>query len=84
MGPHSYAVTVSEGDLTTHHRVTVGEQLLDDLGLVEVDEQVLVRESFAFLLDNEKPSQIRPEFALDEIAGYFPDYQPAIRDRLVG
>lgn len=82
MGPHEYAVTLTEGDLTTNHRVTVPEQLLDDLAMPDLDEQALVHESFAFLLEQEKATQIRRDFALDEISNYFPDYLPTIRDRL--
>lgn len=82
MGPHEFGVSVHEGDLTTHHRVTVPDQLLDDLGLPGLDEQALVEESFAYLLENEKATEIREEFALDDLRSTFPDYLPDMRDRL--
>lgn len=82
MDPHAYAVTLHEGETTTHHRVTVPLDLLDDLGLPPDDEPQLVEQTFAFLLDKEKPTQILPEFGLDVVASYFPDYFDEIRARL--
>lgn len=82
MGPHEYAVVVREGRDTTNHRVRVPDQLLDDLGLVDLDEEDLVRESFAFLLEREPADSILHEFDLDVISRYFPEYVPEITVRL--
>ncbi len=84
IGPGEYGVTVVEGDLTTHHRVTVPTELLDELDWPDLDTRTLVEQSFAFLLEREKPTQILPEFGLDQISRYFPDYLTEIRARLSG
>jgi bifunctional DNA-binding transcriptional regulator/antitoxin component of YhaV-PrlF toxin-antitoxin module len=84
MGPHEYAVTVTEGTLTTNHRVTVPEDLRADLGVAGADEQQLVTESFAFLLEKEPSTAIYEEFPLDVILDRFPDFADEIRARLAG
>ena len=84
MGPRQWAVTVTEGHETTNHRVTVSDQLIDDLGVVDLDEERLVRESFEFLLEREPVTAILREFDLDAISGYFPEYAGEIRTRLTG
>jgi hypothetical protein len=81
MAEHEYAVTVREGATETHHRVTVPEDLVLDLGAPDLDEETLVRESFAFLLEREKPTEIGAEFSLDEIRQHFPDYADDLRAR---
>ena len=48
------------------------------------DDDRLVRESFAFLLEREPPSSILKKFDLSVIATYFPDYPAEIRRRLSG
>jgi hypothetical protein len=81
MGPGEYAVTVTEGDVTAHHRVTVPEELVEELG-PDVDEETLVRESFEFLLENEPVTSIEHEFSLDRISDFFPSYVDELRTRL--
>jgi len=82
MGPHQFGVQVTEGDVTTSHQVTVPESLLDDLNLVDADEETVVRESFAFLLEREPATSIMKEFSLDVIPRYFPDYSEELSRRL--
>ncbi len=84
MAEHEFSVDVTEGPTTTTHRVTVPQDLRDDLGLPTVDEETLVAESFAFLLEKEKSTTILPEFPLDEIQNYFDDYLTSMRTRLAG
>jgi hypothetical protein len=83
MGPHEYAVVVTEGQDTTHHKVRVTEQLVDDLGVVDLDEANLVRQSFEFLLEREPGDAILREFDLAVISRYFGDYLPEMRARLL-
>ena len=82
MGPHQFGVQVNEGDVTTSHQVTVPESLLDDLGLVDADEEAVVRESFKFLLEREPATSIMKEFSLDVIPQYFPEYSEELSRRL--
>jgi len=82
MEPGRYGVQVTEGDTTTSHRVTVPDALLDDLGLDDVDPELVVRETFGFLLDREPATSILDEFSLDQVPGFFPDYHDELRSRL--
>ncbi len=82
MGPRQYGVQVREGDVETSHRVTVPDSLIDDLQLAEGEEETLVRESFAFLLEREPATAILKEFALPTISDYFPEYLDEVKARL--
>lgn len=46
MGPQEFNVTVRGEDTETSHKVRVPSALLEDLGLPEVDEETVVKESF--------------------------------------
>ena len=82
MGPHQFGVKVREGETETNHKVTVPDGLIDDLQLAEDDLERVVRESFAFLLEREPASSILPEFSLNEISRYFPEYSEELTTRL--
>lgn len=84
LGPHEYAVAITEGQDTTHHRVTVPERLIDDLGLAGVDEQALVRESVDYLLDRVPADAVGHDINLAELADGHPDYSAEILARLAG
>jgi hypothetical protein len=78
----AFGVRVREGDAHTYHRVTVPDDLLDDLGLAGADRETVVREAFAFLLEREPATSILPEFSLDEIGRYFPEFTTELPRRL--
>ena len=84
MAEHEFAVEITEGTTHTRHRVVVPPDLLDDLGLVDVDEQRLVRESIQFLLEREPATSLYEEFPLDTVASRFPDFADDLRARLAG
>ena len=69
----TYDVTI---DGTSRHRVTVPDRFGDD------DLERVVRTSFEFLLEREPPSSILPEFSLDVIGRYFPEYEDELPRRL--
>ncbi len=79
-GPREFDVTVE--DSGTEHHVTVPEGLIEDLNLPENDLERVVRESFEFLLEREPASSIMPEFSLDVIPTYFPEYKEELPKRL--
>ncbi len=82
-GELTFGVEVAEGDAArTSHVVRVPRGLLDDLQLNDGDAQRLVWESFQFLLEREKPTEILPEFDLDVIGRYFPTYRSEIAARV--
>ena len=56
--------------------------MLDELDLGEVDTETVVRESFAFLLEREPSTSILPDFSLDEIGRFFPEYFQELPKRL--
>ena len=56
--------------------------MLDELDLGQVESEDVVRESFRFLLEREPSTSILPEFSLDEIGRYFPDYFQELPKRL--
>ncbi|HEU5034470.1 MAG TPA: hypothetical protein VFT62_06905 [Mycobacteriales bacterium] len=84
LAEHEYSVDVTEGTTRTRHRVVVPTELLDDLGLVGVDEHQVVHETIAFLLDREPGTSIDDEFPLDVVASRFPDFADELRTRLAG
>jgi hypothetical protein len=80
----AFGVKVTEGEVTTDHRVTVPPALVDDLGLAVTEPEDIVRESIAFLLEREPATSILPEFSLDEIGRYFPEFISELPRRLQG
>ena len=82
VSPREFEIRVHEGDRETSHHVTVPESLIDELRLPEDDLERVVRESFDFLLEREPASSIMPEFSLDVISGYFPEYKEELPKRL--
>jgi hypothetical protein len=78
-GVNAYDVTITTDDGgETEHRVWVPPAMLTELGLSEAQEPVLVRASITYLLEREPATSILPEFGLDEIARFFPNYPAEI------
>jgi len=73
MSERTYEVAI---DGASRHVVSVPERFGDD------DLGHVVRESFEFLLEREPPSSILPEFSLDVITRYFPEYEDELPRRL--
>jgi hypothetical protein len=73
LSERTYEVAI---DGASRHVVTVPERFGD------ADLERVVRESFAFLLEREPPSSILPEFSLDVIGRYFPEYEDELSRRL--
>ena len=82
VGPREFDVRLHERGGDTSHRVTVPEDLIEELQLPEDDLETVVRESFEFLLEREPASSIMSEFSLDVISGYFPEYPQELSRRL--
>ena len=76
IGTREFKVVVGEGEST--HRVTVPEDLVAELSL----PKATWRASFVFLLEREPASSIMPEFSLDVIPNYFPEYKGELPKRL--
>jgi hypothetical protein len=81
MGTHEYAVNVTEGHLTTAHRVVVPEDLLDALG-PEVEEERVVNEAVHVFLDHQNATALPQDLTLDWIAEQVPEFGDELRARL--
>lgn len=73
LSERTYEVTI---DGASTHVVTVPDRFGDH------DPERVIRESFEFLLEREPPSSILPEFSLDVIGRYFPEYEDELARRL--
>jgi hypothetical protein len=82
MAPGEYGVEVEEGNEITGHKVRLNQSFLDDLLLSGVDEELIVRETFEFLLEREPATSILPEFSLEDVSRYFPEFSEELQRRL--
>lgn len=82
MGEREYAVVLTEGIDTTHHRVVVPEELLDELALDEDDADRLVEEAMAFLLEREHADAVPADLVLSSLIEDYEDFLPEMRTRL--
>ena len=82
MEPGTFGVQVEEGHQTTSHRVRIDDDFLTDNGLSGVAPTQLVEETFSFLLEREPATSILPEFGLDDVPKYFPEYIEELRRRV--
>lgn len=81
-GGRGFDVEVGKGEARSSHHVTVPRGLIGDLQLPEDDLEAVVLASFEFLLEREPASAILPEFSLDVIPNYFPEYREELPKRL--
>ena len=82
MAPGQFGVEVEEGHQTSGHKVSLPPAFLDDLLLTDVDQELIVRETFDFLLEREPHTSILPEFSLDDVSRYFPEFPEELQRRL--
>jgi hypothetical protein len=75
------AVTVGDDPAATHHEVLVDRATLEDLAPAATPE-LLVTESFRFLLEREPRESIMRRLELPIIGRFFGDYPDEIRNRL--
>jgi len=80
--PGRFRAEVSEGHLTTSHRIIVPEGLARELGVDDIDAERLVQETMRFLLEREPATSILPEFSLDDVPRFFPEFREELRRRL--
>jgi hypothetical protein len=73
-------VTLREGGLDiSRHRVRVWAADLARFTKGATDPNVLVKSSFAFLLERESPHRILRSFELADINRFFPEYEATIK-----
>jgi hypothetical protein len=78
----TFRAEVTEGHLTTSHRVLVRNGLLDELGLADSAGERVVQETIRFLLEREPATSILPEFSLEDVPRYFPEFYEELGRRL--
>jgi hypothetical protein len=77
----SCAVTLSDDQGTSSHRVRVTRRDLERLAPGSTTPDDLVRRSFEFLLARESRESILRSFDLPLIGRYFPEYEAAMIER---
>ena len=82
LAPREFRVRVREGERVTTHQATVPDRLGEALELRDDDLERVVRESFRFLLERERPTSILAQFSLGDISRYFPEYPDELARRL--
>lgn len=80
--PGRYRAEITEGHLTTSHRVIVPDGVLEELGIAAVDHERVVQETMRFLLEREPATSILPDFSLEDIPRYFPEFYEELRLRV--
>ena len=60
---------------TTTHIVTVLDAIHDKLTKGKISKETLLEKSFEFLLEREPNTSIMPQFEIEVISKYFPDYE---------
>jgi hypothetical protein len=80
--PYEFQVIVKEGGTETRHGVTLQEADYERLCGGKASPEILVRESFRFLLEREPKESILRSFDLAVIGRYFPTYEREITGRM--
>ncbi|MEW6059034.1 MAG: hypothetical protein AB1551_02655 [Actinomycetota bacterium] len=73
-----FHVTVTEGDTSTHHEVTLSAADFERLGGRYRTPEDFVRACFSFLLEREPKEAILSSFEVGVISEYFPDFERRI------
>lgn len=76
-----YEVIV-EGEEETSHRVHMSQEYYRELCGATITHEFVLISAFRFLLDKEPNTAILPEFDLQDINRYFPQFESEIKDRL--
>jgi hypothetical protein len=82
--PGHYGVEVTEGADTTRHEVVVDRNLLDEIGLSDDDELVVVEETVAFLLDRIPADGLPERISLRDVDRMHPDFRDELTSRVDG
>jgi hypothetical protein len=69
----TFSVTVKTTSTTTH-TVTISDQVHSKLTGGKISKETLLDKSFEFLLHREPNTSILPQFRIEVISQYFPDY----------
>ena len=82
--PSRFRVTVTDGDSQSVHTVSLSADYYDKLTQKQVSQEVLIEQSFRFLLEREPKESILPYFDLMVIGRYFPEFERELPRYLAG
>ncbi len=82
-GLNVYEVVV-ENDTETTHQVTLRPEYYEHLCQSRVTHEWLLIQSFRFLLEREPNTAILERFDLEDVQGYFPEFESELRQRIGG
>jgi hypothetical protein len=80
--PGRFLVTITDGASQSVHTVSLSTGYYEKLTQKQVSQEVLIEQSFRFLLEHEPKESILREFDLPLISHYFRNYESEIRRRL--
>ena len=75
----TFHVTVSDGDSSTEHDVTLSASDYERLGAKFRTPEEFVRGCFEFLLEREPKESILPRFDVSVISKHFPEFETTIQ-----
>lgn len=82
LGPGRAGVQVSVDSRLLSYVVEIPEDVVDELGLGDVEDVEIARETFRFLLEREPATSIMKQFSLDVVPTYFPEFYEELAARL--
>ena len=78
VGDHEYLVRVHGADEDAEAWVRVTPEVLDGLGIDEVDETTVVHRTVAFLLRHQGAADFPALVELEDVLASYPDYRSAL------
>lgn len=78
VGDHEYLVRVHGADEDAEAWVRVTPEVLDGLGIDEVDETTVVDRTVAFLLRHQDAADFPAIVELEDVLSSYPDYRSAL------
>jgi FlaA1/EpsC-like NDP-sugar epimerase len=79
LSDEEFQVTVNEKN-STSHKVTLTDDVHQNLTNGKVSKKELIEFSFKFLLEREPNTSILSSFELSVISGYFPEYIKTVKE----
>ena len=76
--PFEFMVEVRDPDGKSHHDVTLRHDTYRRLSSEKFAPETCVEAAFRFLLDREPKDSILSTFEIEQISGYFPDFEQAL------
>ncbi|RFU20569.1 hypothetical protein [Geodermatophilus marinus] len=78
-GEHQFVVRMSRREETAESWSNLSPGILDDLGVREDDEEVLVRRTVAYLLEHQDVADFPDVVELEDVVATYADYLDVIR-----